>query len=288
MDFFAIVGGHQGGIFRLELERGLQDKLTEAFYDQANVLYDPALVVVPFARETFHPDETEVLEIAPFDLPAEIYESTENPVGWPTLPTNDEAVSRVYSVFGYDRDDDKLIFQVIQKAQRISRVGWNLILSSGTFSKLESPGLILGETCHAVYQGGALRFKSIWWLKQIIDISSYYRAATEADIDNLAALPNVQVENLTALKEGSGQWVRSRVAYILDSKVLEAYTPMQLSKKAEEFNLKLETVGEGDEARLVLPEDRKRLRAVLKFLEEEYYSGPITGAAYEANSKRRI
>ena len=288
MDFYAIVGGHQQAVYRMDIEQGLQGLLADEFNKQAALILDPGLVVVPFERENFHPDKTEVLEISPFDLPEHIYNPTENAVGWPVLPSDDETLSRVYCVFGYDQAANRLIFQVIPRSQRISAAGWSIILAGNTFTKLESSGLVLGANCHAVYDNGSLKFKSMWWLKQVIDISAYYRIATEGDIEDLAALDSVKVESLDALKERSGPWVCTRIAYILDSGVLQNFTPHQLSQKAGEFGVQLEVVEDAGDPKIVIPQEPKALRAVLKFLEEEYYAGPITGAAYEANSKRKI
>lgn len=287
MDFFAIVGGHPRAVYRLELHQELQNQLDVTFNEHAEQLWSPDLTVVPFERENFHPDESEILEIRPFDLPEFIYDPLQNVVGCPTLPLDDETLSRVYCVFAYDSGGERLIFQVITRSQRLSRSNLNLILQNNVFTRLGNPGLILSGACHAVYRDSALRFRSMWWLKQIIDISDYYRAATEADVDKFAQIPAVKVENLDSLKQKSGQWVRTRLAYILDSGVLEHFTPMQLSQKAAEFGVQLACVNEDGNEKLVIPEAPKSLRAALKFLEEEYYEGPITGAAYEANSKRR-
>lgn len=287
MDFFAMAGGHGAAVYRMDLRQDLQAELSALFDGHAECLMDDNLEVVPFERENFRPDETEVLEIDPFDLPDSIYEPLQNAVGWPTLPQDDEVLSRVYCVFSYDTGRDRLVFQVIPKQQRLTRSSMQIFLHQNVFTKQESPGLVLGSACHAIYEGGALRFRSMHWLKQVIDISQYYRAATEADVERFAEIPAVHVENLDALKVRSGQWVRTRIAYILDSDILNSYSAAQLSTKAAEFDVPLRTVGKGDQEKLVIPEDRKALRSVLKFLEEEYFSGPITGAAYEANSKRR-
>ena len=287
MDFFAIVGGHQQAVYRIDVQQDIQGQLEELFRAQAEQFLDENLVVVPFERENFHPDDTEILQIQPYDLPEFLYEPLQNAVGWPVLPLDDETLSRVYCVFAYGHQEELLVFQVIAKAQRLSRDGWNLVLRNDVFTRLTDPGLVLSSTCHAVYHGNALLFKSMWWLKQIIDISDYYRAATSADVDRFTEIPSVKVENPAVLKERSGQWVRTRLAYILDSGVLEAFTPQQLSAKAKDFGVTLDCVDENGQNKLLIPEAPKELRAVLKFLEEEYYEGPITGAAYEANSKRK-
>lgn len=287
MDFFAMVGGQQPGVYRLELHQDLQAELSEAFALHAAQFLNETLEAVPFERENFHPDDTEILEISPFDLPEQIFNATLNPSGWQTLPINDETLERIYCVFGYDNDENKLVFQVIQRAQRLSRHGFHLLLAGDAFTRLTSPGLLLVDVCHAVYKSGALRFRSMWKLKQIVDISGYYRAATAADIEELAALENVVIEDRQALDERSGPWVRTRVAYIMDSQVLKEFSVAELVAKANEFNVVLDTVDADGAQKLLIPQESKKLRSLLKFLEEEYYAGPITGAAYEANSKRK-
>ncbi|QDX21433.1 DUF4868 domain-containing protein [Pandoraea pnomenusa] len=287
MDFFALVGGHPPAVYRLDLQQDLQNRLDQMFVDHSEQLLNPDLVAVPFERENFHPDDSEILEINPFDLPDLIFDPIENAIGWPVLPNDPDVLSRVYCIFAHDDGSDRVIFQVINKAQRLNTSAINIILRGNVFSRLEEPGLMLANACHAVYQNNALRFKSIWWLKQIFDIGDYYRAATEADVDAFSRLKNVSVENLDALKNRSGQWVRTRLAYIVDSGVLEQCPPERLVEKAAEFNVDLQCVNENGRQKLLIPEAPRQLRKVLKFLEEEYYAGPITGAAYEANSKRR-
>jgi hypothetical protein len=285
--FFSIVGGHQQAVYRIDVQQDTQGELERLFRAHADQFLDENLIIVPFERENFHPDDTEVLRIQPYDLPEFLYEPLQNPIGWPVLPVDDETLSRVYCVFAYDHQDELLVFQVIAKTQRLGRDGWNLVLRNNVFTRLTDPGLILSAGCHAVYRHNALFFKSMWWLKQIIDISDYYRAATSADVDRFTEIATIKVQDPVALKERSGQWVRTRLAYILDSKVLEAFTPQQLSTKAKDFGVTLECVEENGQSKLLIPESPKELRAALKFLEEEYYEGPITGAAYEANSKRK-
>lgn len=73
----------------------------------------------------------------------------------------------------------------------------------------------------------------------------------------------------------------------MDSGVLNKFTPSQLAAQAQQFNLTLDVVqGAVGQEQLVIPEDMKELRSVLKFLEEEFYIGVITGVPYETNSKR--
>lgn len=292
MDFFVISGAPAQKMFRLEIEQQLQNELEEQFLEQAQALSSNELVVVPFEGGNFTPDDTEVLEINPFDLPAFIYDSLENPAGCDTISAADlEALSSVYCIFGYEASSETLIFQVIQKQQRLTnKANWAIFLSRDVFKKLEDPGLILGGACHAVYEKGSLKFKSMWWIKQIFDISEFYREATDADVETFSQISTVLIDDVELLKKKTGQWARTRIAFIVDSGILTKYTPKQLAEKAEQFDVPLvvevDQDGSGTE-KLRIPQEGKDLRAVLKFLEEEFYIGVITGLPYEANSKRK-
>lgn len=287
MDFFAIAGHPTKKIYRLNIEQQLQSELERQFLRQANAVVDPDLEVIPFEGGNFTPDDSEILEISPFDIPAEIYDPLQNIVGCETLPGDDETIGSVYCIFGYDGDSEKLIFQVIQKQQRLAASSWAMFLSRDTFKRMEDPGLVLGAACHAVYQGGSLKFKSMWWVKQIFDISDFYRGATDADVDRFARCETVLVDDVAELKKNTGQWARTRIAFILDSGILENYTPEQLATQAADFDVPLQLETDAGVVRLRIPLERKPLRAVLKFLEEELYIGVITGERYEANSKRK-
>lgn len=288
MDFFAFTNdGTSTGCYRLQIENGIQDDLSAKFLQMGGSLTSPQLVSVKFERDNFKPDETEVLRIEGFDLPAHIFEAFASPIDCPAFPMNDEAISTVYGLCAYDAGHDIAYIQVVKREQRLCQSTLRLIVSGEVFNRLHAAGLTIGSTCHAVYQQGVLLFQSIYWMKQIFDISSYYREATDVDIDAFVALKSVIVEDSDALKKRAGQWVRSRVAYILDSGILTEMPVSKIAETAKQFDLTLniQANDKGDEC-LVIPADSKQLRELLKFLEEELYVGPLTGGSFEANSKR--
>jgi len=171
-----------------------------------------------------------------------------------------------------------------------NKTDWAMFLSKDTFKRLEDPGLIIGTACHAIYENSCLRFKSMWWTKQIFDISDFYREATDADVEHFSAIPSILIADVDALKKKTGQWARTRIAFIVDSGILTKFTPQQLAAQAEIFDVPLKIeIDPRDPGveKLRIPQDTKGLRAVLKFLEEEFYIGVITGLPYEANSKRK-
>ncbi|WP_267401777.1 hypothetical protein [Pseudomonas sp. GM_Psu_2] len=285
MDFFAISSSQD--TYRMDIDQALQQELENIFLDQAKAINGTHLTSIPFMRENFHPDETEVLELTPFTLPPHISTPLQNIVGCATLNRSPDILASISCIFAYDQTDDLAIFQVIPKSQRLNTALVNIILSRNTFTKLEDPGIVIGNSCHAVYQKGSIKFKKLWWLKQIIDITPHYRTATDADIVKLCQHPEVHVANPAALNQNTGQWARTRIAYILDSKILDNFTTPQLVALATTHNINLQVHTSAQGNKLIIPDDNKELREVLKFLEEEYYIGPITGENYETNNKRK-
>lgn len=287
MDFFAIANFPTSTVYRLSIEQSIQAEMDLLFSSQEEAITSPDLTAIPFEGGNFTPDDSEVLEIKPYDLPAFIFDPLQNVAGCPTLPNSDDVIGSVSCVFAYDAGADKLIFQVIQKSQRLATANWAILLSQNTFKRLTEPGLVLGYNAHAVYEAGSLKFRSMWWAKQIFDISDFYRAATESDVDEFAQIPTVYVSDLARLKNKAGQWARSRIAFIVDSGVLTRFTPTQLASQAQQFDVVLNVQQGPHGDQLVIPEDGRELRSVLKFLEEEFYIGVITGVPYETNSKRK-
>lgn len=288
MDFFVILNKNKI-VYRIDVHAEIQEELTSRFISYADKFLNEGLEVVPFQNNNFRPDETEVIEIKQFDLPNFLFDPLQNVEGWEILPNEEDVISKISCIFGYDADQDILIFQVIRNQQRLTRNCLNLILRNNIFTRLENSGFVLGNECHAVFKNGSLKFKSLWWLSQIIDIDEYYRPATDADVDAFCNLPTLKVEDANFLKNECGRWYRTRIAYILDSQKLINFTPEQLKEKSEYVqSVELKLVSENGEDKIFIPKDRRALRVLLKFLEEEIYLGPITGDTFETNSKRMV
>lgn len=125
-------------------------------------------------------------------------------------------------------------------------------------------------------------------LRQIFDLSAYYREATDSDITDFSALNTVKVDDIAELIAISDSWIRRKFSLIQQSQILEN-TPMNdIKAVAVEFNIPLETImGDDGLERIVIPTTNKSvLKTILRFLDENYYKSPLSRTQFITNSKR--
>ena len=79
-------------------------------------------------------------------------------------------------------------------------------------------------------------------------------------------------------------WIRRKIAMINDSKVLEKFSVADIVKRAAKVGVKIAANG----GKIVLPNDKKLVKVILGFLDEEAYKGPFSKNTYLANSKRQV
>lgn len=79
-------------------------------------------------------------------------------------------------------------------------------------------------------------------------------------------------------------WVRRKIAMINDSEVLINYTASEIKSLAKSVGIDI-TV---ENKKVVIPNDKEKIKVILGFLDEEAYKGPFSQNTYLANSKRQI
>ena len=71
---------------------------------------------------------------------------------------------------------------------------------------------------------------------------------------------------------------------INDSDVLAKYKAAEIKRLADDAGIKIEVENE----KIVIPNDKEQIKAILGFLDEEAYKGPFSQNTFLANSKRMI
>lgn len=93
------------------------------------------------------------------------------------------------------------------------------------------------------------------------------------------------VNDLDSLVSTSNNWTRKKIAYILDTKVLETNSIDFILQDAKELGLQFQTNGEN---KIIFPEDLKAQKELLSYLADEIYRGSLTEDVYLTNSKRAL
>jgi hypothetical protein len=178
-----------------------------------------------------------------------------------------------------------VVFQRFRKEQYIARQGISLFHQQDSFVASEKFGFTIQENADCLYIGGELRFHSFYYARQIFDLSGYYREATDQDIEAFIQHEKVNIRQTEVFKTLSNDaWVRRKIALIRDSGFLDKHPAAKIRTKAKSFGLQVSITSN----RLDFPDDKKELKLLLKFLDEEIYRGVFSEAVLETNSKRRF
>jgi uncharacterized Fe-S cluster-containing radical SAM superfamily enzyme len=78
--------------------------------------------------------------------------------------------------------------------------------------------------------------------------------------------------------------IRRKIAMINDSQVLDQYSASEIKKKARAIGVDVEI----KDKKVVIPNDKEKIKVILGFLDEEAYKGPFSQNTYLANSKRKV
>lgn len=287
-EYFAWVedGGNQP-VRRLVVSQEVSQTLEPLLHGGAADLLG-AQDLIPLSQEPFKPDETEAWVIDPFELPDSVATAIANPIGVPHV-TQDLQGQRVRCLIGsgLGANEDIVAFQVVDRRQVISQRALAILLDGDVFKRITDPGLLIGDEVHVVASDGRLVFRSLWWARRVFDLASHYIEATSEQIEAFANRPDVRIE-ADDFVENSTQWERKRISYLMQSGLLDETTPTQVKEAAAQYNIEVSVEQDGGQEVIVIPEEASERKALLKFLEEDYYQGPLTATKYVANSKRKV
>lgn len=275
-------------IFRLELDFETQSCVCEAFAQAALELDTNKSKVIFDGR--YKPLEDECLYIENFRLPDEIKDAIRNPIGVSKYEKKNGNFPEIKAILVGERielnDEEKFIvaFQKFRKEQHISAKAFNLFFDQNTFRREKNYGISISENIDCLFSESELWFTSFYYARQIFDLSEYYRSATDQEVESFTSSERLDVENPETFKGMANTWIRRKIAMINDSEVLVKYTAKKIKGLAKATGIEIIV----ENQRIVIPNDKEKVKIILGFLDEEAYKGPFSQNTYLANSKRRV
>ncbi|MES2353125.1 MAG: Kiwa anti-phage protein KwaB-like domain-containing protein [Pseudomonadota bacterium] len=289
-NLFALTDDPATRRLRFSLSNEVQRDLTELLQQQESSFNSNGHDEIPFDGK-YKPDFGEVLTIGEFDDIDELADAVAHPLSVPEVAPIPEAFNTIKALFsGYVGQDGLpvVLLQHFDKKRVISTNGLSIFHSSNVYKKIEGIGLTIDSKLTAIIRAGVLKFQSFHLLRQIFDVSAYYKEATDGDIQQFASLPCVHVTNATNLVAVSDTWVRRKLWLISQSQILQKVPVCDIKAVAAEFSIQLQTtISEGTE-KILIPETKKDLKTILRFLDEDYYKSPLLQNCYLTNSKRPV
>lgn len=294
-NLFALVDDDDSPIRRIPLTAALNSELEQLFAGQQEALLGDKQQIA--FTGSYNVDEGEIFTITDYPLPHVIGQAIGNPLTCPVLNLNTET-HRIKALFSgnWTAANKAVNFQVFDAGKLLSN-RWTLIglpIHAGdTYKRLEEPGLILQDKLTAHFYNGTLYFSSYHNTKRFLDLADYYREATDTDLDNFAATELFAFENEAGFKEQADSIIRKKIALLQKNEVLKDLAVADIQNVAINFNAELPeehhiAIMVNDAGKLVIPEDKKQLKELIRFLDEDYVTAPLTKRKCLTNSKQYL
>lgn len=294
-NLFALVDDEDAPIRRIPLTAALNTELAKLFAEQQTALLGDRQPIA--FTGSYNVDEGEIFTIADYPLPPAIGQAIGNPLICPVLHLNTET-HRIKALFSgtWTAANKTVNFQVFDAGKLLSN-RWTLIglpIQAGdTYKRLEEPGLILQDKLTAHFHNGTLYFSSYHNTKRFLDLADYYREATDTDLDDFAAIDLFAFEDRAGFKEQADSIIRKKIALLQKNEVLKAITVADIQTVANNFNAELSEehhiiISVDGDGKLVIPKDKKQLKELIRFLDEDYVTAPLTKRKCLTNSKQYL
>ena len=264
-------------IYRIDVDADTQAAICETFsIAQDDLIADKTRVVFD---GSYKPNNDEFLAIERFQLPDSIMDAIRDPLGVAAYQKEDDEFPETG-----ETEKFRVAFQRFRKEQYISTKWYNLFFDSNTFIQEKRFGISISDSIDCYYTEGELQFTSFYFARQVFDLSDYYRSATDTEVAAFTASDKLSIEDTDAFSKMANTWIRRKIAMINDSKVLINYPATEIKSRAAAVGVDIDT----HEGKIVIPNDKDKVKVILGFLDEEAYKGQFSQNTYLANSKRRI
>lgn len=277
-------------IFRLEIDRVTQESICQMFSDSVDSLTD-GKTCHDYAVN-YKPEDDEILRIENFLIQDDIKDAIRNPLGCSIFEKDAESDTQDYPVIraifvGERIQSDEgehfnIAFQRYRKEQNLSALPFRLFHSNNTFKPEKHFGIGITYNVDCYYTGEDLKFSSFFFARQVFDLRSYYRSASDPEVVAFTKNEALNFENADIFSSIANTYVRRKIAMINDSNVLKDYSVSHIKRIAKNSGIEIKI----QDKKIVIPADKDAAMEVLAFLDEEAYRGPFTNDLFLANSKR--
>lgn len=286
LNLFALCAGQNGlEVKRVPVDQTVQNGLEATFSAQEADFMSGKTQEIAF-NGNWHPSDNELLTITDAALLAPLTAiRTTNPQVYPILDISNYQNVTIKALFANSQGTaGRILVQKFRINQFLSRKLLTLVMQNNHFSNLDAHGFSLDSKLSAVIDADTMKFISFQNVRSILDLSQYYQAATTAEVAAFRGHALLDVTNAALFDANVDEHCRKLIWNITRSNALATHTVQQISDSANitGFNINIAN------GRIVVPDDRKGLKALLSFLDDAVYKGPLSAKLYITNSKRNL
>lgn len=282
-------------ILRVITSGDLQDDLEIEINRQIDSFTEGKSDVTFDAR--YRPEADELLLINLFDDIDGVVAAVRSPQNIRPWEPSEESLSTVKGIFGGHTKDGitTVMMQAFDRRQAITTKKFALFFESDTFRRLDGIGITLDNKPTAILsqsvEAGAsseLRFVSLHNTRRLFEMDAYYHESTQEEVESFFNEEKFHGFDPAWLDNNIDNWIRKKITFINQEGILESCTPSDLKDAALEFGIEIGLHQIDEQLKLVFPSDKKKLKELLRFLDEDIYQSPISGNRFQTNSKRKI
>lgn len=289
LNLFALTNDPSKRIVRFELSSEVQSDLTN-YIEAQETTFAQAEEEIEFDGK-YKPDDGEILYIDGYDDIDDLSSAIKTPLSAEPVDPTENFFSEIKALFtGHisSTGSVKVLLQNFDRRKIISTNGLSIFHSSNVYKKIEGIGLTIDHKLTATLENGKLKFFSFHNTRQILDLSEYFKVATDDDVTEFAELDVIKSQDTQQLIEMSDSWVRRKISLIHQSGILQNVPINDMKIVASEFNIPFSTEMDGSDEVIKLPDNKSDLKKLLRFLDEDYYKSPLSNTAFVTNSKRAV
>lgn len=286
LQFYVVLSNFE--LRHLHVEQSIQAELTNKFRREATAFLH-AKEVIEFEPGYPTAQTGEVLVLRRFELSEQFEECVRDSNHCEDIDPQELSRKHVKAVVGAATGDDDRVSIVVFKEMSGTRIidqKWGFLLDRHTLTRIDSPGLVIPEPVHAVYEGRDLYFSSYETTRRFLDLTGMYSEASRVDIEEFLSGGPVTFEGDGTIHDIVDTWSRRRISMILESRVWEQITVREICDQAARFGVDLETRNGGEQ--LLLPDNRAGLKDVLKVLNQDFFHSILTNTPMYAGTKVRL
>ena len=257
---------------RISLNRELQNQLTQNLYGKIRHLLDLSRVDVPIQYKL---EPNEIFSIQDYDIPPK-FQQTIREANSVSVLDNTSPLESIRAIFSGGQIDgvEFVCFQRFDKRKVLSKNKFNLFFTKDTFTRITQDILIMPDEISTLYHDGSLIFKSYKNTNDILDISNYYRHATDDEVqDNFLSNSIFSCSDMDKVVSSLEPAARRKVAFIIDSNILSRVTPNKIKKVCKKYGLVVDVKNK----KIVFPTSKKDIKRFIRVLNDDYFESSLSG-----------
>lgn len=280
-------------VMRVELDKPASAAVTSIFQQQKLYFEAHHHNIIPFYAG-YSPRYDECFEVQNFAAASSLIDAVKRPTAIPIWDPRIIDISNIKALFvGVDApaNPNIIALQTFNKKQILdtskSFLG-TLVGKKTTFSKAVSTGFNVDDKLVAIIDTDRILFKSFFVLRSVFDMSTYFAAATDQQLDTFAQLPVFSTQQGFDLKIVADTVIRNKVTLINQTGLLTPQNLALFKAEAQKVNFPLQTTMNGGVETITMPVLKKDIKALLDFIEEDIWISGISGRRFKSSSKRPI